>query len=311
MINQPDSSSFSHLVRSFWLEGRIPYGLGCAWLGHGLQGQAAHQDAQQTLETAYDLGFRYFDTAPVYGETEVFLGEFVPHVPRPSIFLATKVELYLFKDDPRRVKDFVWRSLEASLRRLQTDHIDLCQIHDIENLDLVFGAELALEALLEARQQGLIRRIGMATRGHSILSAAAAHEAFDTILTYADYTPLNQSAAGLIEEAHARGKGVINANPLSHILKKLSLENLRGYESYPLYEPLRRAAESFDDFAALCQRCNLSRLQAALHFPLRNPAIDITLTGPASAAEVLSSVQALHTPIDPLFYEEWQRLHSS
>jgi aryl-alcohol dehydrogenase-like predicted oxidoreductase len=306
-------NSFTQFVKDYWLttsRGRIPYGMGCAWLGRSSDYQKNLRLDLQTLETAYQLGFRYFDTAPVYGRSECVLGDFVPSVPRCCIFLATKVELAEVTD-PQQVTTFVWESLTQSLKRLKTDTIDLYQIHDIREPSNVFRAGGALEVLLDAQRQGLIRYIGMAVRDHFILRTAAEHESFDTILTYADYTPLNRTAADLIQFTNAAGKGVINANPLSHMLAKMSPEQLCQYERYPFYAVMKKITEDYDEFAALCKSVNVSMLQAALHFPLTNPAIDITLTGPATPQEVQSSIQALNSPVEGSLYEEWKQRNGS
>ena len=302
-------SSFTHTVKDYWLRtsrGCIPYGMGCAWLGQSSDYQKNLRADLKTLETAYQLGFRYFDTAPAYRSSEFVLGEFIPSVPRGSIFLATKVELAEVTD-PQAVTAFVWESLYESLKRLKTDTIDLYQIHDIPDTSNVFRAGGALEALLDAQRQGLIRYIGMAVRHHPILRAAAEHESFDTILTYADYTPLNRTATDLIEFTRAQGKGVINANPLAHMLGKMSPEHLHRHERYPGYAMVKKITEDYDDFAALCKSRNVSLLQAALHFPLTNLAIDITLTGPANTREAQSSIRALNTPVEGSLYEEWRQ----
>jgi aryl-alcohol dehydrogenase-like predicted oxidoreductase len=220
------------------------------------------------LESAYAAGFRYFDTSAAYGQSEVVVGRFLGRIPRQTIFLASKSKLPP-RPTAQQAFEHIRESLSESLKRLGTEQIDLFQIHDIQTLDGVLEPGGALDALIQARAAGLIRYIGMATRDHGILRAAARHGQFDTILTYGDYNLANQSAAELIEEVSARKVGVINASPLLGL---------------PFYGK---------DAAGSGQL-----LAAALQFPLLNPKIDITLTGPANIDQVQSTVAALASEVD-------------
>jgi D-threo-aldose 1-dehydrogenase len=143
-------------------------------------------------------------------------------------------------------------------------------------MDLIFSHGGVLDFLLDAKRQGLIRYIGMAFRSQDILEQALQHEAFDTILTWGDFSPFNQSAAGLIERALRRKAGVINASPL--------------------YVARRRGLDLADPRI----------LSAVLHYPMGNPGIDITLTGPANKAEIQSTVQALLAAPDRRLWDDWR-----
>jgi aryl-alcohol dehydrogenase-like predicted oxidoreductase len=216
----------------------------------------------KTLELAYALGFRYFDTAPHYTSSEWVVGEFVATIPRSSIFLATKFNLAPTMS-PQEAAAHTRASLAESLRRLKTETLDLYQVHDVTSLDNVLAADGALEVLLEAKRQGIVRYIGVALRRHSILEEAVHFGAFDTILTYSDYTPFRQTAEPLIRLANEHGMGVINASPLAGIREhKLDIHDREI-------------------------------LAASLCFPLTNPGIDINLNGPGSREEVQATYEAL------------------
>ncbi|RPJ45038.1 MAG: aldo/keto reductase [Chloroflexi bacterium] len=256
---------------------RIPFGVGCAWLSSGYPNDREKmQSHQRTLETAYELGFRYFDTARKYGDSEWVLGEFIATIPRESIFLATKFNLPKVSD-PREAARQARGFLNESLERLQTNRLDLYQIHDSRQMELVFSEGGVLEFLLDAKRQGLIGHIGMAIRDHPILEHALDSADFDTILTWGDFSPFNQSGAGLIERAARQGMGVINGSPLydarQHRLE-LGVPQVLG---------------------------------AVLQYPLTNPGIDMTLTGPSNEQEIRASVAALHTEIDRGVWEEMQK----
>ena len=254
--------------------GLIRYGIGCAWLGRTADYRETLKEDLLTLETAYHSGFRYYDTAPYYRNSEFTVGEFVAQIPRASIFLATKFNLSP-QNTPQEAAVHARQSLAESLRRLKTDTLDLYQVHDVDSLDNVLAEGGALEALLDAKRQGIVRYIGVATRSHRILEEASRSGQFDTILTYSDYTPFNRSAGSLIDLANEFGMGVINASPLA------------GTRPYEL---------DFRDKTVLA---------AALQFPLTHPGIDVNLTGPGNSREIKASFEALQMRVDPAVWGEW------
>jgi aryl-alcohol dehydrogenase-like predicted oxidoreductase len=128
------------------------------------------------LNRAIDLGITYLDTSPDYG-SEPVLGE-VMKTRRDEVFLATKIN--------NRSRDGVRKELEDSLQKLQTDHVDLIQVHAVNawaDLDMVLAPDGALSALEQARQEGLVRFIGIT--GHArpnVLGEALKQYPFDTVL---------------------------------------------------------------------------------------------------------------------------------
>lgn len=128
------------------------------------------------LHHAIDLGITYLDTSPDYG-SEPVVGE-VMCTRRDEVFLATKVN--------RRSEDGVLDELKESLRKLQTDHVDLIQVHAVNawaDLEQALAPDGAVAALEQARDEGLVRFIGIT--GHArpeILSHALYQYEFDTVL---------------------------------------------------------------------------------------------------------------------------------
>ncbi len=111
---------------------------------------------------AYDMGVRYFDTARIYLESESIMGKGLKGI-RNQVFLATKVA----ETDPDRVR----RSLETSLKHLDTDHVDLAQIHSPAIEKVGFEGAMKLHAeLVKLRDQKMLRFIGLTT-----------HVAFETV----------------------------------------------------------------------------------------------------------------------------------
>src|SRR5579863_4436354 len=163
--------------------GKTGYKVGIFSLG----GQAAlekpnHFDvAVPIIERALDLGVNYIDTSSIYGGelrwSEQYVGK-VMAKRRNEAFLATKTK--------ERTRDGSMRMIEKSLELLQTDHVDLWQLHDVgisKNIDEIFGKDGAFEALLEMKEQKVVRYLGIT--GHyrpDVLMECIRRYPFDTIL---------------------------------------------------------------------------------------------------------------------------------
>ncbi len=152
--------------------------------GYHIGGQKDEQESIRIIRTALDSGINFMDNCWDYngGESEVRMGKALRDGYRQRAFLMTKID--------GRTKQAAAQQLEESLRRLQTDHIDLLQIHEIirmEDPDRVFAAGGGLEALVAAREAGKIRYIGFT--GHKspdihlkMLQVADTHQFhFDTV----------------------------------------------------------------------------------------------------------------------------------
>jgi len=163
--------------------GRTGYKTGIFSLG----GQAALEHANNEaiavpiIERALDLGVNYIDTSSIYGGPQRWSERYVGQVlkrRRAEAFLASKTK--------ERTRDGSMRMIEESLRLLNTDHLDLWQLHDIglaEDVDAVFAKGGAMEALLQARDQKMVRFLGLT--GHfrpDALMEAMRRYHFDTIL---------------------------------------------------------------------------------------------------------------------------------
>jgi aryl-alcohol dehydrogenase-like predicted oxidoreductase len=140
--------------------------------------------ADASVQLALDAGINHFDVAASYGDAELRLGPWMRSI-RDRIFLATKTGL--------RNRDEAWAEINRSLERLQTDHLDLIQVHavgDLAELDLVTRPGGSLQAVIRARDEGLAAGIGITGHGHQ---APATHlEAlrrfpFDTVLSPLNY----------------------------------------------------------------------------------------------------------------------------
>lgn len=296
-VDDRRESSFSMEPYLLQIAGRsIRYGIGCALLGRVELGSERERDLD-TLNAAYEGGFRYFDTSAAYGESETVLGHWLPTIERGSIFLASKSKV---DEDasPREAREKFLRSLERSLERLNVDYLDLIQVHDVDGLTQVLNDDGILPALLECKRRGIVRGIGLATRSLELLGQAVEHGGFDTVLTYQDFTPIDDCARGLIGSADRRGVKAINASPLHYGL-------LRGPDprSLPDYGLKVRHA----DAVSLYDWCNargVSLRSLALQYPLRNPEVSMTLSGPTCAEQIASALQSLADPLPESLWAE-------
>jgi aryl-alcohol dehydrogenase-like predicted oxidoreductase len=168
--------------------------------------------AERCLHHAIDSGITYLDTSPDYG-SEPHVGA-VMRSRRNEVFLATKIN--------KRRKASVLEELQQSLERLQTDHVDLIQIHAVNayaDLEQALADDGTVAALEEARGQGLVRYIGIT--GHArpeILAHALREYAFDTVLCALGIVDHLVSAADkfLLPVAQERNVGVIAMKVLGH-----------------------------------------------------------------------------------------------
>jgi aryl-alcohol dehydrogenase-like predicted oxidoreductase len=184
-------------------------GYGTAPLG---KSSVSRQEAVRCLNHAIDAGITYLDTSPDYG-SEPHLGE-VMKTRRDEVFLATKIN--------NRSEQGVRKELEESLKKLQTDHVDLIQVHAVNafaDLEQALAPDGAVVALEQARQDGLVRFIGIT--GHArpeILGHALTQWPFDTVLVALGMADrlVTSPETFLLPRAVERNVGVIAMKVLGH-----------------------------------------------------------------------------------------------
>ncbi|MBT3377436.1 MAG: aldo/keto reductase [Lentisphaerae bacterium] len=174
---------------------------------------ANREEGQKLLMRALEHGVNYWDTARVYQQSEVIIGPVIPKV-RDRVFLVSK--------SGKRDYDGFMREIELSLKNLQTDHLDLYHIHNLnpkKDKDLSVVENGALKAARKAKEQGLIKNIGIT--GHSapgILMEAIKRWPLDAILTV---FPASRPGAGKYEDellplAREKNLGVIAMKTVRH-----------------------------------------------------------------------------------------------
>jgi len=259
--------------------------------------------AVEAVRRAVDLGVRYFDTSPAYGDAERYLGRGLAALPageRQQLTVSTKVGTH--PERPRRYDaDSVKWCFERSQELL--GRIDIVYVHDPgsdEDVDRILGAGGAFDALEELKAQGTIRGLGLGVRNHRFLRRAVDSGRCDAILPSYDYHPLRTTVAPVLAHAAARGVGVANASPYNAGL-------LAGID---LDEASRRRAPQDADLArarqlwAWCQERDLDLGVLAVQHNLRCPDIHTVLVGPRTAAEVEGCVRHATTPVPDWVWEE-------
>ena len=308
-------------------------GMGTAALGNLYR---AIQDGQaaQTLEAALDAGITYFDTAPHYGFglAEARLGRALAG--REDAIISTKVgrllmpipdgagERHGFVDalpfEPvfDYSHDGVMRSLESSLHRLGRDRVQILLAHDIGRLTHGAHHEAMLaqfldggyHALRRLRDEGVVDAIGIGVNEVEICLDLIDRIDLDVILLAGRYTLLDRAAADrLLPLCLDHGIQLIIGGP---------------YNSGILARPLAGVGDTHFDYAPAsaammararviehqCLRAGVSLPQAALHFPLRHPAVAAVIPGMASPAEVAENVARLGQSVPASLWHDLSEL---
>lgn len=163
--------------------GRLGHMSSVLCYGGAALGSVDQDTADRSIQEALDGGINHFDLAADYGDAEVRVGPWMSRI-RDQVFLATKTG--------DRDREGAWASINRSLERMQTDHVDLIQLHavgDLEQLDLALGKGGAIEAAVRARDEGLVGDIGIT--GHGTQAAQTHLEALRRFPFATVLTPLN------------------------------------------------------------------------------------------------------------------------
>ena len=306
------------------------FGFGSAPLGE-LYKAVSEQVATDVLQSAWDRGVRYYDTAPWYGRglSEQRVGRFLSQQPRNEFYVTTKVGRYLidpkqdgatFKTDPwfgglkqEVVFDYsydgIMRSYEQSKKRLGLDQIDALFIHDLDRgyhgvhwkhhqNDLTKTGFKALEALKKA---GDIKAYGMGINSHEAFEDAMRLFDLDLLLVAMPYTLLDQSSLMTTMQACVdTGTHVIIGSPFcSGILAT----GVKAHAKYNYAEADKAMIEKVDHIERICKRYDVSLSAAALQFPMAHPAVVSIIPGACRAKEIIQNTAAFKQAIPASFWD--------
>lgn len=293
-------------------------GLGLASIG-GMFAAVPESQAIATIDRAWELGIRLFDTAPVYGYglSEQRAGLALRGRPRNRFVLCSKVGRLIEPGGPdiqpiwaepppglgpRLDYSYgaVMRSFEESLDRMGIDRIDILHIHD-PDLDYVTASTEALRALAELRGRGTIQAISLGVN-HADVAARflrdTGSEGPDCILLAGRYTLLDQSGADeLLPLCEKLGVAVLAAGVFQGGV--LAERAPRG--SAALVRRIEQLRET-------CHRWDVPLLAAAVQFPLAHPAVPAVVVGARTPQEITEVAAWLDYKIPPEF---WAALRSA
>jgi D-threo-aldose 1-dehydrogenase len=315
-----------------------PDRLGLPRMGFGggsLHSVAHERSAADLLLAAYDRGFRYFDTAPLYatGLAEHWFGAALRQRPRDDFVLSTKVGRLLRPrciepPPPDRLsfdysydysRDATLRSLDDSLQRLGLCRVDIAYIHDVnprwqgDDYERRFAEAMegAYPALDQLRAEGIVRAIGVGVKGPDVCMRFAKAGRFDYFMLAGGYTLLeHREAEDFLTHCLHSGIAVVVASPFNSGI--LATGAVPGATFFYTEAP-PEVQERVKRLQAACARHGVPLGAAALQFTLAHPAVVCAVCGYRSVAEVDTNLRWADWPIPDALWEELrqERLISS
>ena len=270
-------------------------------------------EATQSVRTALECGINLIDTSPYYGRglSESLLGISLRDVPRDNYILCTKLGRYTpnhFDFSARRVAE----SIDTSLERLKTDHLDIVLCHDVEFVDLSQIIQETIPAIRKQQEQGKVRFVGISGYPMHIFREVASKTELDVVLSYNHYTIQNTMLADNVDFFKSRNIGIMNAAPFSaRLLTKAAL---------PAWHKATQEVRSLcQKAAAHCDNAGVDIAKLALQFSIGHPEFATCIAGSANPdrirqwcdwadeplnEELLHEVQEILRPIHNWFYIE-------
>jgi aryl-alcohol dehydrogenase-like predicted oxidoreductase len=263
-----------------------PYALGALALGTPI-GNPDHDDSARIIHKALDAGINFIDTADAYGESEVAVGKALKGR-RDSVVLATKFSRPI-GDDPNHQgasRRWIMTAVENSLRRLQTDYIDLYQVH---RPDPSTDIEETLSALSDLIHTGKVRAVGTSAMPASdIIEAQWAAERRGLERFRTDQPPYSILSRGIEREvlpiAQRYGMGILVWGPLGQGLltgrvRKGQQTDLRRAHIFRHLNDERRI-DAVEQLIPLAEKAGLPMTHLALAFAIAHPGVTSAIIGP-------------------------------
>jgi D-threo-aldose 1-dehydrogenase len=265
--------------------------------------------AVDTVLAAFNSPLNFIDTSAGYsnGEAERRIG--VAMARRGGLpggwVLATKVD----PDPETGAFDAaaVRRSVEGSLERLGVDRLDLLYLHDPERISFADGLAPGgpVAELVAIRDEGLAAHLGVAGGPIGTLSQYLDTDLFEVVLTHNRYTLLDRTAEPLLDQAVAKGIGVVQGAPFGGGLLAKGLGTDATYAYQPLTADSRRRAEAL---TAVCAEAGVPLGAAALQFSLREPRITSTVVGVTRPERIRQTLNWASLMIED---DVWQQILSA
>jgi aryl-alcohol dehydrogenase-like predicted oxidoreductase len=289
-----------------------------SWLTFGVGVEA--ERARAVVDEAFALGINFIDTANVYGRgaAETFLGEVVKDRPRDSYVLATKLFFPMSETDRGLSRAQVEKQLDASLRRLNTDVIDLYQCH---RYDDATPLDETMEALTRAVRSGKVRYLGFSEWPADKIQAAidmAGAERF--VSSQPQYSLVwREPETAVIPLCAANGISQIVWSPLAQGVltgkyapgaappegTRATSERMGGFMDRLLQDRLLEAVQKLKPLAS---QAGLSLAQFALAWVLREPNVASAIVGASRPEQLAENAAASGAEVDPALFAEAERI---
>ena len=297
-------------------------GLGCAPFGN-LFSEVSDEDVQATVDTAWDGGVRFFDTAPLYGHglSEIRLGKALAKYPREQYVLASKVGRLLrqpvnkisptiFKNVPdlEPIFDYsresVLNSIDESLNRLNVDYLDIVHVHDPDDHEDWAIAE-AFPRLIHLRDEGVIKAVGCGMNQTKSLTRFVNEVDLDCLLLAGRYTVLDHgSGADLLQLCCERNVGVV----LGGIFNSGLLADPDKNKTFDYVDATPEILQKANAIAELAQSHGFSLPHVAVQFGLRNATVASIVIGARTASEISQDLLYATQEIPLNFWDDLQSL---
>lgn len=276
-------------------------GLGCG--GHsrlGISQGRTEDEAAEVVRAALDLGINYIDTAEGYG-TEPIVGKGIAGTSRDKIIISTKKSLNKENGRLTLTAAGLLDGLEASLRRLNTDYIDVYNLHGLTRPDYDYAVTELVPALQKAREQGKIRHIGVTEAfgqepEHKMLATALKEDIWEVVMV--GFNLLNQTARqNVFPQTQAKQIGVQLMFAVRRALKNFETLNEALDELARKGEIDRAEFDRERPLGFLLEDGKAGSLtEAAYRFCRYEPGVDVVLVGTGSIDHLKTNAEALLKP---------------
>ena len=262
------------------------------------------EEGVKAVHTAVDNGINFIDVSPYYGhlKAEIVLGKALKDIERSRYYLSTKVGRYghdgvnSWDYSAKKATESVYESME----RLNVDYIDLINVHDIEFADLEQVCKETLPALVELRDKGIVKHVGITNltlRHFKYVIDHVPEGTVESVLSFCHYCLNDDALADYLDYFEEKEIGVINASPLS-----MGLLTERGAPDWhpapkPLQELCRKAA-------GYCKAQGGTIEQLAVKYAVSNPRIATTLFSTTRSEAVLQNIKWADGALDEKLLEE-------
>lgn len=276
-------------------------GFGGSPLGNEF-GEADPAEGERAVHFAIEQGVNYFDVAPYYGRTlaETRLGAALKGR-RDKVIVSTKCGRYDvdgFDFSAARIR----ASIDESLRRLQTNYLDIFLAHDIEFVEARQVVEEAIPAMRALQKEGKARATGITGLQLNMLREVAAEAPVDVALSYCRYnlliTDMDDVLTPFVKD---QGMGLINASPLH-------MGILTAGGPPPWHPASGEVKEMGRRVVQLCAERGVRASDVALQFCLQHPYVAATLVGMSTVEQVRQNVEAANAQADPALIAEIRAL---